>query len=177
LADDEFVALKRAASDMTQTIQERLEAGERNIAVDYISVQRFLEHSSDVVRLVFEAFKVGFSFPDETDEDIDSHSEISDLVSMMSLVGISSLAQLETVLQGSVSWAKTYFSMLIHAAGHWTVSREFLCQLVLIGAFPNKFTLDYLVQQLGWGKKIANSVIVLAHDFSHMRNPKSKQSL
>ncbi|RPJ26947.1 MAG: hypothetical protein EHM33_09705, partial [Chloroflexi bacterium] len=112
LADDEFVVLKKASSELTKSIEEQLEAGERDIAIDYLSVQRFLLHSTDVVNLTSIAIKVGFLF------DEDEHEQPrgdSDLVSMMKIIGLASLAQLEAVLQDSLKWSEPYLTMQIHA--------------------------------------------------------------
>jgi Uncharacterized protein conserved in bacteria len=166
LADDEFIALRMASSELTESIQGQLEAGERNIPVDYLSVESFILQSPELNKLVSMATEAGFLFEGINADAFDTSGNISDLIIIIQIIGLSNLAQLESVLRDSLKWAAQYFDSLIKTMGSgWGASPEFICEIVLIAAFRHKVDIADLHERLHWDPGIAAMLIDVAEHF------------
>jgi len=170
LADDEFVSLRDASGDLTRTIGSQLSAGNRQIAIDALSLGQFLDTSRTVAQLCAMAAEAGFSFevPDGH-ESVDESATLSDLIQLAALADLCTIENFESVLTAALPWAESYLRAQ-YAAGHtsrkndWHVTPPFVCQLVLIRTKIEMLRPGYL-QRLGWNRSIAARVYQIAKEF------------
>lgn len=170
LADDEFVSLKAATGELSETIGEQLLAGQNDIEVNFLSVESFVSQSAEVAELSASAAEAGFSFERPDAEDNDGSDSISNLVAVLELLEIRSIRKLQAFIQSALPWALDYFSAQYRAdkegdSSEWYVTPPFVCQLILFPLNPKRLRLGNLLR-LGWNSDIANRVLKVAHEFA-----------
>jgi ppGpp synthetase/RelA/SpoT-type nucleotidyltranferase len=170
VADDEFISLRVASGEYTQSVSKQLSVGDKSIAIDYDSLGQFLFDSPVVAELVAEAKDVGFGLGDLYDEKTQDRDTLSELVRLCGSAQISSVAELDQILNDSAVWAREYLQALFVAnlatkASRWEVDPPFICVLILLSAKHSKFRLGKLIQN-GWNKDIAQLALGLAKEFN-----------
>ncbi len=156
LADDEFVSIRNETDALARTIGLGFSEGNADFAIDFVSLKEFMALSPDVARLASIASEVGFSM----DSDEDADGAISSIVRMTKHLKINMISELDRILKNSIEWAHMYlhaqFSKSV-GGRRWEVSPEFVCLLILIGAFSEKIEIADLLDE-GWDSGIAARV-------------------
>lgn len=178
LSDDEFMALRSASGTVVEEIESRINAGDNDIAIDYLSMKQFLSQSEVVFDLVNEAGTVGFEI--ETTDDVDS--SISDLIFWAGKFGLSTLASVEAELVKSKIWSHRYLQMQILTNGDpeqddniWHAQASFILILILFGLFPSLVSAVELKEQ-GWHQGIAETVVKVARSFDKVKQSEKSKS-
>ncbi len=172
LADDEFVSLRDASGQVTEEITALVKSGERQLAIDYISLGKLIDTSQVVAEICAYAAEVGFDFDgdDEGRDDENGGDAISDLIQFAGIANIGTIDAFEKALESSLSWVKSYLGAQFNYSGkavkaRWYVTPAFICQLVLIGIGVKHYRLGHLLR-LGYHHTIANRVYDIAVKFS-----------
>lgn len=166
IADDEFFALKRESGALMDQISQRLSVGDQYIALDSLSVVRYLDTSPVLESLCDVAKSVGFRFEREHDEPEDDSDSVSQIIQLAGVTGIRTIADLDQAIVCVQPYAETYFSNQYHADGErepgkWGATPGFICQLALIRARASHVRVGFL-EQIGWDDSIASRVLQIA---------------
>lgn len=168
IADDEFSALKNASGALLHEISERLSAGDQRIAIDQLSVGRYLETSPTVRHLSNIAEAVGFRFDEDGEEreDEDESDTVSQIIQLSGVAGLRTIEELDQAIAFPTNIAEEYLSTQYHAdgveePGHWGATPGFICELMLILAKVPHIRTGFL-EQMGWDKSIAKRVLEVA---------------
>lgn len=168
IADDEFSALKNASGALLHEISERLSAGDRRIAIDQLSVGRYLETSPTIKRLSGIAEAAGFRFDEDAEEseDEDEPDTVSQIIQLSGVTGLRTIEELDQAINYSPTAAADYLSEQYHAdgveePGHWGATPGFICLLMLIRAKAPHIRAGFL-EQMGWDRSIADRVLDVA---------------
>jgi putative GTP pyrophosphokinase len=157
LADEQFVSLRNKTKTLTQEIGWQILDGETVLEINLLTVEEFLRTSLEVQQLVKEAKKSGFSFENFKNEK--SAEMFSEFIIYCNIAGIASISSLKTVIEKSLTWSQSYLETLkIKSGTPWEVSPGFICVLIIIKTFSDKFTADVL-NNLGWSENIASCVL------------------
>lgn len=173
LADDEFVSLRDASGQVTEEITALVKSGERQLAIDYISLGNLIDTSPVVAEICAYAAEVGFDFDGDDvgpDDDEDGGDALSDLIQFAGIANIGTIDSFEKALESSLSWAKSYLGAQFNYSGktakaRWYVTPAFICQLVLICISVKHYRLGHLLK-LGYHHSIASRVYDIAVKFS-----------
>lgn len=177
LADDEFVSLRDASGRLVEEIDLQLAIGVRDIPIDHLSLSQFIEKSPTVVKLDGLAEEAGFKFDEVQFGNTRSDSSISDLVQLVGLSKITTLSQLEGILEDSLHWADQYFKDQFNdhfrkEMQDWYVTSAFVCALLVIRS-EIKHLRPVNLHQLGWHREIASRVFRIAKSFSPSASAKT----
>lgn len=172
IADDEFSALKNASGVLMHQISERLSIGDQRIAIDKLSVRRYLETSPKIEKLCKSAGAAGFHFDvdveDDLDEEVDKSDSVSQLIQLAGVSGLRTIEDLDKAITTTSTAAQAYLSRQYRAEneeepGRWGATPAFICQLMLIGAKASHIRASFL-KQMGWDIGIANRVLRVARE-------------
>lgn len=169
LADDEFVSLRDASGQVTKEISDLFTKGERQLAIDYVSLSKLIDASPVVPEICDYAAKVGFDFNygSSFDEE-ESRDTLSDLIQLSGIAGIYTIEDFERILESALPWVKDYLDAQYNAdrkaTGRWHVTPPFVCELVLIGASVRNLQVDHLLQ-IGFHPSIGERVYNVAVKF------------
>ena len=163
LGDDEFASLRDQTHALSKEISRQIEQGNQDINLDLISLREYLATAAETTSLIRYATQAGFQVDHSNLEDISS-----DLLRMLRVLGVTTVGELDNVLQRSESWAKQYFEHLIESnrqSGNksWTGSFPFFVFLVIIGHFKHSLSVRHLTE-MEWGSKIAERVMQVANE-------------
>lgn len=121
-------------------------------------------NNSEPVRLFYRhATEIGFysDFPDH---------EIENFILSIKHSSISDVETIDKILNDNKDVLRKYIAHIYaNRKLHWRVTPGFLCELVLIVKFPNKFTKDVLIEK-GWADDVASIIISSAEIFSRKIN-------
>jgi len=163
LADEEFMGLRDKTVLLTQKIEEQIAEGNTNIEINILTLQEFLNTSSEAMQLVTHAQESGFTVENlpGTEEE---KKYLSELVAFCNFGGLKTISDLKTALSGSLKWSKEYLSKHFQVDNvKWSVSTSFLCELILMKVFKDKVDLQFLLNA-GWSKKMGEQVLSVAKD-------------
>ncbi|HEX7887860.1 MAG TPA: hypothetical protein VF522_00755 [Ramlibacter sp.] len=170
IADDEFSALKSASGVLVHQISERLSVGDQRIAIDKLSVRKYLETSPKVKKLSEIAEAAGFTFDveDDLDEEEDKSDSVSQLIQLAGVAGLRTIEDLDQAITTTPTSAQAYLSRQYRAEneedpGRWGATPGFICQLMLIGAKASHIRASFL-EQMGWDIGIASRVLRVARE-------------
>ena len=161
LADDEFKSLRDSTGDLAREIQRELRNDRTEVLLDRLSLEEYIRTSREVDHLLTIALEAGFSLPTSDSDETDSDS-ISDLLTLLGKVEITSIRQVRDVVREALTWAPTYLTQQKDASlGDWEVSAAFLIELLVIKSHRQKVRAGDLMR-LGWDRAIATRVLRLA---------------
>ena len=155
LADEEFVALRDARSDLQRNVRDALKAGPGRIPVDPASLQEFLKIWPKLRSIREYMLNLGYDFEmeDETAYGEEVFDSLGGITKHCERLRIATLEELRRVIDYD---PKSYLKRIYKQ--DWGVSDDFILYLLLIRARINEFEADDLVDT-GWHEGIANYVI------------------
>lgn len=171
LADDEFVSLRDASSEVRKEISAQLAIGERSLLLDTISLGEYISASPVVAEICAYAESAGFSFeyPDPGRVEDDPGDRHSDTLRLAAVAGLTTVEDFDAMLNESLQWSEDYLQAQYMAdqlqeSSTWHATAGFVCELILIAAHVESFRLGNLLTA-GYDRKIAARVYEVAKTF------------
>jgi putative GTP pyrophosphokinase len=162
LSDEEFSALRKEQQDLTATVSAKIVEGNILLELNAITVSEYLKESGPMKSIVATAKKLGFSFEIPAGLEVSIANQVSKLIALSNLFGISTIEALDIDLAKSKLWAEKYLRHLKdESPGIWIVDSAFLAQLILLRVHKEKSSVEILLSQ-GWDKGTAQRVIKAA---------------
>lgn len=158
LADEEFLALRDLALKKARETTKAVTAGKDDIPVTANALRAMTNTWAFLKKALTELEAMGIDgsgfvdAPDEVQRDY-----FGEMAEHCERLGIRTIAELKKALQFDHSG---YFAKI--ASDGWIMAKDFVLYLLLIGAFPEKFSIGDLNSN-GWSKTIAERVINGAH--------------
>ena len=155
LADEQFVDIRDRHADITKTVARKFDSESKDILIDSVSMQEFVNRSKQLDEIAKAAVQEGLVLKDQSARDY-----VGRLVEECSRLGVSTVDELElAVLRLGGRYLKFFAKARNPDDIIWKVGRPFLLYIILIAAFRDKFTVEYLVTNDLWDKDIATRVL------------------
>lgn len=165
LADEEFVDIKE---QHLKYIDNAYDEDEKSIEINLHTILKFLTESDLIENLRNVAEKIGFLFEDPYQEPKEDETDQFDsmIISYCNIVGIKTIDQLESFLEDKYEFSIDYLETQYNNSNSydWIVTESFLVCLLLIGVYPDKFTVKTLIK-LGWHRLNAQRILEVANNF------------
>ncbi len=167
LADDEFMSLRSSSGELVRSIKTKLDAGDRDLPIDSVSLSELLIFSNAAAEVERMAKKAGFTYgnPGGYIEGEDEQSaSLSGLVHLCALAGVTTIEEFKSILSNVKPWMESYLIAQFNADGRgdeWFASTPFICQLLVICAQVRQLSVEDLYS-LGWDPGIAKRVFRVA---------------
>lgn len=151
LADEEFVAIRDTKERITTTTQATSEQELKKAALDAPIIWKWMKTSSQLVDARSLMMSIGYVF--EYEDPAAGDDFVGTVVEECERLNIPTVDELETAL----NYDKERFLKGVFKEG-WQVDGSFSVYLLLIGAFPDSFSLEHLVGGQ-WDKDSAATLI------------------
>jgi ppGpp synthetase/RelA/SpoT-type nucleotidyltranferase len=160
LADEEFMEIRDAGLRSTQESQEIVKRNITNAPIDAAIIREIVATSPLFKQIIKTVNRLGYEFdksPEE--EDYEEKDYTGEIVEELERLGLNTIEDVNSLLSLDYS---AYLAG-IKTDKNWIVTPEFVLLLLIIAAFPNAFTVEYLIASYDWHQEIAKRVLVGAH--------------
>jgi ppGpp synthetase/RelA/SpoT-type nucleotidyltranferase len=166
LADEQFLEIRNESLQIAEMVSSEIQKGHKGIKIDAITLREFIQNSKLLAKLVELTKKIGYRYDtEELDIDIDKEKDeekaISIIANECARLGIQTIDDLVSILETPLPIQESFLKMA-KGKQDWWVSPSFLLFLLLIWAYAEKFSPQYLVDELEWGDEIAERTILAA---------------
>lgn len=151
LADEQFIEIRDQRLLIDIESQESVKNNEQSAFLNTSIIKELIYKSNRFEKIVNEAKSLGAKFDDAEEPDLEYLGVVTEECERL---GINTIEDFTNLVSQDYS---NYLSNL--GLEGWFVSNGFILYLILIYQFPEKFEVDYLVNQSGWAKNIAEEVI------------------
>lgn len=153
LADEEFRGIRSDSLAQRAEAARAIAQGEDNILLSAASIGEFLDRWNGRNKLEASARAAGFELGNNYEDYVGNIYDLS------TMVGLKTISDLEKVLdnEDTSRLGAIYGGQRDKVA--WSASVNFLIYIMLISAFRDKVSSQYLVEKGGWNVNIAEDVI------------------
>ena len=157
LADEEFMELRDAGTRLAEESREIVKRNDDMARLDAPVVREFISSSMHFKEIIQSMEQIGFVFrtPDEEyDDRADRYDYMGAVIEEFERIGLSTVRDLNDLL------AKEFGPYLADiVVKGWKVSDEFALLLLVIGAYVDRFSVQYLTESGGWHPDIAEKTL------------------
>lgn len=155
LADEEFLSLRDLAKIKARESARAVSTGKDDIPIDASALRTLVKSWKYLSERLeqLEQLGVNSDVPDGIPDEMD-HDYFGEMAEHCERLKIKSVADLKSALQFDAS---AYFKNI--AEDSWSMGKGFVLYLLLIGAFPEKFSAEELARSNGWSPDIAKKVV------------------
>jgi putative GTP pyrophosphokinase len=157
LSDEEFSGLRESERNFAGNVHEELGRGQIDIELNSVSAAAYLQESPTIDQIVKAAESTRFTVTKHFDDT-------SDLISLCSFLGITTIRELDNELKQSLPWVASYLDAQTKS-NRWHASPAVLIELVLLRTRAKQIPLTYLIEH-GWAKSIAREALAVANESS-----------
>lgn len=148
LADEEFFAIREARDKITEAKTTAVKQGVAGVLIDAPVISEFVQTSPCFRRAKETMREIGYAFI--TDE----YSDTGEVVKECERVGIKTIEELEAALDYD------YTGYLREAMIEgWVVGDMFALIMLLIGAHPDTYSRELLMDELEWSSRASQAVV------------------
>ncbi|WP_052702622.1 GTP pyrophosphokinase [Pseudoalteromonas piscicida] len=151
LADEQFIEIRDQRLLIDKESQESVENNEETAYLNASIIKELIYNSPRFEKIVNKAKSLGARFEHSVYPDFEYLGVVTEECERL---GINTIEDFTNLVNQDYS---DYFSNL--KLKGWFFSNDFVLYLILIYQFPEKFEIDYLVNQGGWDENIAEKVM------------------
>ncbi|MER0216271.1 MAG: hypothetical protein DU481_08785 [Nitrosomonas sp.] len=158
LADEEFMELRHAGTRLAEESREVVKRNNDLARLDAPVVREFISSSLRFKEIMQSMRQIGFVFK-TLDAPDDRHDYLGVVIEEFERLGLSTIRDLNGLLAKNFG---SYLADIDHpVTGHgpWKVSSEFALLLLVIGAYADRFSVEYLEKSGGWHRDVAKAVL------------------
>lgn len=149
LADEEFIGIRDAKMSITHEKTKAVKSKVPGILVDAPVIREFLNTSSNFTSAKKWMLEIGFKI------GLDNERFIGSVVEDCERIGIRTIEDLESALDYDYS---PYLRTAKKELGEWSMNQSFALWLLIIGAFPDFYSVQIL-EDKGWDLRTATGLI------------------
>lgn len=165
LADDEFISLRDASTELKNTVEKQIGDGNLNLPLDITSIAGILSTSQYSQAILDCAKSVGFTLGNIYSDDHEDGT-YGDLLLIAHQAGYKTVSEFSNFLEESIEWCEAYLkTQLVASGGAWTVDLPFICQLLIFCKNKDKFKKSDLIKYR-YNIEVADRVIRIAESFN-----------
>ena len=152
LADEQFIEIRDDRRGIAKLTQDIINKNDANTPIDAPIIQEVLSSSSIFKQTIKNMSEMGYSIGHFVNEDY-----LGVVVEEFERLRISTIEHLhEIISQDHTEYLAEAFSE--NDSVSWSVSEEFILYLLLIGAYPDQFSVEHLTKVCGWTEDIAKLI-------------------